>query len=151
MSIPYVVRKKVISVGDQKKALWYAASKKLQKRGGKTEKDVAALIQQRTGFHRGEVEGILSVLTDIIEEELSEGFSVTIRGLGSFQTAVTSKGFEHPEDVLPNQVEVLRIYFIADRKLTQRIKKTPCSRIPFKYYFPEELLTKKMLDQEKDE
>ena len=148
MSIPYIVRKKVGTIGD-KKELWYAVPKKLQKKGGRTEKDIARLIQQRTGFHRGEVEGMLSVLTDIIEEELSGGHSVTIRGLGSFQTAISSKGFERPEQITPGEVKVSRVYFVANRDFTRRIKETPCFRIPFKYYFPQESITKSMQEMDK--
>ena len=69
---------------------------------------------------------------------------MTLRGIGSFQTAVTSKGFEHPEDVLPHSVRLSRVYFKADRMLTLAVKRAGCHRIPFKYYFPKELLTKKM-------
>lgn len=148
MSIPYVVRKKKGTIGNKNEELWYAVSRKMQKKGGKSEKDIAALIQQRTGFHRGEVEGMLSVLTDIIEEALSGGNSVTISGLGSFQTAVTSKGFKNPEDITPGEVKVSRVYFVANREFTQRIKESPIHRIPFKYYFPKELLTPGMIEQD---
>lgn len=144
MAIPYIVcRKADLSSGDRKE-LWYAVGKKLQKKGGRTERDVARQVAQRTGFHRGVVEAVLAVTGEIIEEELSEGHSVTLRGIGSFQTSVTSKGFEYPEDVLPHSVSLSRVYFKADRMLALAVKRAGCHRIPFKYYFPKELLTKKM-------
>ena len=108
------------------------------------EKRQNGAVAQRTGFHPGVVEAVLAATGEIIEEELSDGRSVTLRGIGSFQTAVTSKGFEHPEDVLPHSVRLSRVYFKADRMLTLAVKRAGCHRIPFKYYFPEELLTKKM-------
>lgn len=145
MSIPYIVRKKADLSKGERKELWYAVSKKLQKRGGKTEKDVARIVEQRTGFHRGEVEGVLVAMAEVIEEMLSEGHSITIKGFGSFQTAVTSKGFEHPQEVTPGEVSVSRMYFIADRKLTRRLKEERCHRIPFQYYFPKDALTKELL------
>ena len=117
---------------------------KMQKKSGRTERDVAHRVAQRTGFHPGVVEAVLAATGEIIEEELSDGRSVTLRGIGSFQTAVTSKGFEHPEDVLPHSVRLSRVYFKADRMLTLAVKRAGCHRIPFKYYFPKELLTKKM-------
>lgn len=150
MSIPYIVRKKVNFLKGEKQELWYAVSKKLQKKGGKTEKDVAHLVEQRTGFHRGVVEGVIVAMGEVIEEMLSEGHSVTFKEFGSFQTALTSKGFEHPEDVTPGQVSVSRMYFVADRKLNLRLKKEQCHRIPFQYYFPKELLTKKLLQADRD-
>lgn len=148
MSIPYQVRKKVNSLKGEKQELWYAVPKKFQKKGGKTEKDIARMIASRTGFHRGEVEGIITELGDVIEEILSEGHSVTIKGFGSFQTSLTSKGFEHPTQVTPKEVSVSRMYFIANRKLTKRLKTEKCDKIPFKYYFPKEMLTKEMLQED---
>ena len=138
MAIPYIVCRKVDAKKKDKPQLWYAVGKKLQKKGGKTERDVAHQVAQRTGFHRGVVEAVLAATGEIIEEALSEGHSVTLRGIGSFQTAVTSKGFEYPEDVLPHSVRL------------SRVKRAGCHRIPFKYYFPEELLTKKMKQADKE-
>lgn len=149
MAIPYIVRRKVDLSGGERKELWYAVGKKLQKKGGRTERDVARLVAQRTGFHRGVVEAVLAATGEIIEEALGDGHSVTLRGIGSFQTALTSKGFEHPEDVLPHSVSLSRVYFKADRLLTMAVKRAGCHRIPFKYYFPKELLTKKMLQADK--
>lgn len=151
MSIPYQVRKKVNFLKGEKEELWYAVPKKLQKKGGKTEKDVALMIAKRTGFNRGEVEGVITELGDIIEEILSDGYSVTIKGFGSFQTALTSKGFKSPTQVTPREVSVSRMYFVADRKLNKRLKEETCDRIPFKYYLPEELLTKEMKVCDKEE
>lgn len=149
MSIPYIVCKKVDSSKGEKKELWYAVSKKLQKRGGKTEKDVAYMVEQRTGFHHGTVEGVIVAMAEVIEEMLSEGHSVTIKDFGSFQTAVTSKGFEQPEEVTAGEVSVSRMYFVANRKVTRRLKGEQCHRIPFQYYFPKDQLTKKMLQEDK--
>ena len=150
MAIPYIVRRKADVSSGERKELWYAVGKKLQKKGGKTERDVAHQVAQRTGFHRGVVEAVLAATGEIIEEALSDGHSVTLRGIGSFQTAVTSKGFEHPEDVLPQSVRLSRVYFKADHMLTLAVKRAGCHRIPFKYYFPKELLTKKMEQADKE-
>ena len=97
MAIPYIVCRKVDATKKEKPQLWYAVGKKMQKKSGRTERDVAHRVAQRTGFHPGVVEAVLAATGEIIEEELSDGRSVTLRGIGSFQTAVTSKGFEHPE------------------------------------------------------
>ena len=126
MAIPYIVCRKVDATKKEKPQLWYAVGKKMQKKSGRTERDVAHRVAQRTGFHPGVVEAVLAATGEIIEE------------------AVTSKGFEHPEDVLPHSVRLSRVYFKADRMLTLAVKRAGCHRIPFKYYFPKELLTKKM-------
>ena len=112
MAIPYIVCRKVDATKKEKPQLWYAVGKKMQKKSGRTERDVAHRVAQRTGFHPGVVEAVLAATGEIIEEELSDGRSVTLRGIGSFQTLA--------------------------------VKRAGCHRIPFKYYFPKELLTKKM-------
>lgn len=111
------------------------------------------MVELRGGFHRGQVEGILVEVADAIRYLLSMGQSVTIDGLGTFQTALTSPGFERPEQVTPGQVSVSRVYFVANSVLRDRMKKTKCMRIPFKYYMPESMLTKEMkkADQEQEQ
>ncbi len=77
------------------------------------------------------------------------GQSVAIRGFGTFQTALTSKGFEHPGQVTPGEVSVSKVYFMADRNLLRRLKKVNCYRIPLSYDLPKELLTPEILEEEK--
>lgn len=144
MSIPYLVRKKADLTSGERKEQWYAVPKKLQSRGGVNEKELAEWIERRSGFNRGQVEGILTELAATVEYLLSMGQSVTIRGFGTFQTALKSKGFDRPEEVTPSEVSVSRVYFVADRNLSARLKGIKCFRIPFKYYMPDSLLTPAM-------
>ena len=69
---------------------------------------------------------------------------MTIEGLGTFQTALTSSGCELPEQVTPGKVSISRVYFVANSKFSRELKRTKCMRIPFKYYMPESMLTKEM-------
>lgn len=61
-------------------------------------------MAKTTGFHRGQIEGILSELVESIQDLLSSGHSVTIEGLGTFQTALTSQGCVLPEQVTPGKL-----------------------------------------------
>lgn len=144
MSIPYVVRKKADLTSGEKKELWYGVPSKIQKRGGVKNKQLALRMHKTTGFHRGQIEGILSELAECIQDLLEEGHSVTLDGLGTFQTALTSPGFEHPEQVTPGKVSVSRVYFVANPRFSRAMKKTKCWPIPFKYYMPESMMTKEM-------
>lgn len=149
MSIPYLVRQKTNLLNKAKSGLWYAVIRKLQRRGGVNEKELGELVAMRGGFNRGVVEGVLTAVSEVIETELSKGQSVTIRGFGTFQTALTSKEFEHPGQVTPGEVSVSKVYFMADRNLLRRLKKVDCYRIPLSYYLPKELLTPEILEEEK--
>ena len=142
MSIPYVVRKKADLSSGERKELWYGVPSKMQQRGGVKNKELAVRMAKMTGFHRGQIEGILSELVESIQDLLSSGHS--IEGLGTFQTALTSQGYELPELVTPGKVSISRVYFVANSKFSKELKKTKCTRIPFKYYMPESMLTKNM-------
>lgn len=87
-----------------------------------------------------EVPSILTDLPDVIEKILKNGESVSIRGLEPFHASITSNGFEHPEDVLPHEVRVSKVYFIADRKFTHRVSQMTFYRYPLSKYFPGHLL-----------
>ena len=137
MSIPYVVRKKADLSSGERKELWYGVPSKMQRRGGVKNKELAVRMAKTTGFHRGQIEGILSELVESIQDLLSSGHSVTIEGLGTFQTALTSQ-------VTSGKVAISRVYFVANSKFSRELKKTKCTRIPFKYYMPESMLTKNM-------
>ena len=108
MSIPYVVRKKADLSSGERKELWYGVPSKMQRRGGVKNKELAVRMAKTTGFHRGQIEGILSELVESIQDLLSSGHSV------------------------------------ANSKFSRELKKTKCTRIPFKYYMPESMLTKNM-------
>ena len=124
MAIPYVVRKKADLTSGERKELWYGVPSKIQDRGGVQNKELAQVVELRGGFHRGQVEGILVEVADAIRYLLSMGQSVTIDGLGTFQTALTSPGFERPEQVTPGQVSVSRVYFVANSVLRDRPQNT---------------------------
>lgn len=150
MSIPYVVRKKADLTSGKRKELWYGVSSKMQRKGGVKNKELAVRMAKMTGFHRGQIEGILSELVESIQELLSSGHSVTIEGLGTFQTALTSQGCESPEQVTPGKVSISRVYFVANSKFSRELKKTECMRIPFKYYMPESMFTTEMKKADKE-
>ena len=109
MSIVYLVRKKVFRTAEGVKQLYYAVQRVLQRRGGVTAELLAQRMASRKGMSSGDVQSVLIDLPKFIEEALMEGESVTIKGLGSFHVAVTSDGFEHPDDVMPGKVRLSRV------------------------------------------
>lgn len=151
MTIPYLVRKKADLSSGKRKEQWYAVQKKLQERGGVDLTKLAELLSKRSHFPLGMIMGILSELGDTIEDILSMGQSVTISNLGTFQTALTSPGFDRPEQVMPGKVKLSRVYFVADRGLTARLKEVQPFRIPFSLYVPESQLTPAMRRADKNQ
>lgn len=149
MAIPYVVRKKADLSSGERKELWYGVPKKLI--DPIKNREFAEYLEKRSGFHRGQINGIMTEMVDAIRSLLSIGQSVTIEGLGTFQTALTSPGFERPEQVTPGKVSVSRVYFVACPEFSNEVKKFKTMRIPFKMYMPEEMLTKEMLKADREQ
>lgn len=151
MPIPYLVRKKADLTSGEREELWYAVQKKVQERGGVNLKKLSEVMAKRSHFPQGMIMGILSELGDAVEDILSNGQSVTIPNLGTFQTALTSPGFATPEQVTPGKVQLSRVYFVADRKLSARLRQEPRFRIPFNFYFPEDKITPAMRKADKQQ
>ena len=130
MGLIYLVRKKKFRTAEGIRELYFAIQRKLQKRGGKNEEDLAEILSTNSSRSKGEV---LSILTDLP---------------GAFHASITSNGFEHPEDVLPHEVRVSKVYFIADRKFTQRVSRMKFFRYPLSKYFPKNLLRPETIREE---
>ena len=106
----------------------------------------------RKGMSTGDVQSVLIDLPKFIEEALKEGGSVTIKGLGSFHVAVTSDGFEHPDDVMPGKVRLSRVYFRPDKSLVGRLSSgMDFYRYPLSKYFPHDMLRQETLRKERAE
>lgn len=140
MSLIYLVRKKMFPHEGGMKSLYYAVQRKLQKRGGRDEKDLARILSQHSSISEGEVLGILTELPKAIEKILEGGESVTIHDLGSFHVAITSDGYEYPDDIMPHNVRLSKVFFTADRKLATRLKRMKFFRYPLSKYFPKNVL-----------
>lgn len=140
MSLIYLVRKKMFPHEGGMKSLYYAVQRKLQKRGGRDEKDLAKMLSQRSSLTEGEVLGILTELPKAIEKILEGGESVTIHDLGSFHVAITSDSYEYPDDIMPHNVRLSKVFFTADRKLATRLKRMKFFRYPLSKYFPKNAL-----------
>ena len=151
MALVYLVRKKKFKAIDGIKELYYAVQRKLQVRGGKTEEDLANILSARKGCTKGDVLSILTDLPAAIETILKNGESVTIRGLGSFQTAITSEGGEYPDDVMPHTVRLSKVYFIADRKFAYRVSQMKFFRYPLSNYYPASALRPETIKAEAEQ
>lgn len=150
MGMIYLVRKKLFRTKEGMKQLYYAVQRTLQVRGGVTTEDLAQRMAHRKGMSAGDVQSVLVDLPKYIEEALEAGESVTIKGLGSFNVAITSEGFEHPDDVMPGKVRLSRVYFKPDRTLTRRLgNNMSFYRYPLSKYFPANMLRKETLEHER--
>lgn len=151
MGLIYLVRRKMFPHEGGMKSLYYAVQRKLQKRGGRDERDLARYLAQHCSSTEGDILGILTELPKAIEKILEGGESVTIHDLGSFHVAITSDGFEYPDDILPHKVRLSKVFFVADRKLTTRLKRMKFFRYPLSKYFPKSALRSETIQTETEQ
>lgn len=79
-------------------------------------------IKDQSSLSAGDVKSVLQNFIEKLKEQLLEGKSVNIEGLGCFRLSLKSKGAEKPDEVNAKTVESVRICFKAHKDL--RINKT---------------------------
>ena len=96
MAVPYVVRKKADLTSGERKELWYGVPKKLI--DPIRNREFAEYMEKRSGFHRGQIDGILTEMVDAIRSLLSIGQPVTIEGLIFYGNVVLPFVDHFPKD-----------------------------------------------------
>ena len=77
---------------------------------------LAEIIERRCSFTRGDVEGIIIELVEVMREQLQSGNTVVLDKFGRFRLTVETEGVEHPKDF----------------NLKQNIKRIRCSFLPYR-------------------
>ena len=85
-------------------------------------KYIAQKMQDRSSLSVGDIKSVIQNFVEKMKEQLLEGKTVNIAGLGVFLLAAKSKGEEKAEDVTAKSVDSVRIFFQANKEL--KITKT---------------------------
>ena len=85
-------------------------------------KYIAQKMQDRSSLSLGDIKSVIQNFVEKMKEQLLEGKTVNIAGLGVFLLAAKSKGEEKAEDVTAKSVDSVRIFFQANKEL--KITKT---------------------------
>ena len=85
-------------------------------------KYIAQKMQDRSSLSIGDIKSVIQNFVEKMKEQLLEGKTVNIAGLGVFLLAVKSKGEEKAEEVTAKSVDSVRIFFQANKEL--KITKT---------------------------
>ena len=83
---------------------------------------IAQKMQDRSSLSIGDIKSTMQNFVEKLKEQLLEGKTVNIAGLGVFLLAAKSKGEEKAEDVTAKSVDSVRIFFQANKEL--KITKT---------------------------
>ena len=85
-------------------------------------KYIAQKMQDRSSLSVGDIKSVIQNFVEKMKEQLLEGKSVNIEGLGVFMLTACSKGADAAKDVNAKSVDSVRIFFQANKEL--RITKT---------------------------
>ena len=78
--------------------------------------------QKCVSYHISDIKSVIQNFVEKMKEQLLEGKSVNIEGLGVFMLTARSKGAELAKDINAKSVESVRIFFQANKEL--RVTKT---------------------------
>lgn len=92
--------------------------------------ELAERISQACSLTPGDVLGCLKALSGEMELTLTQGSNIKLDGIGTFGVGVTSEGFDDPKKINPKKVKATKVTYIADRKLTQKIREMKFSAKP---------------------
>ncbi|NDV65729.1 HU family DNA-binding protein [Bacteroides sp. 224] len=124
----YVVRSKIDKSKKEERKLYYA----VPVTSGQVDADqLAQEICVRCSLSSPDVLAAIRALSEVMQEHLSTGNTVYLKGIGLFSVSASSPGFETPQEVTPAKVKAQRICFKADnalRSILERIKYKFCER-----------------------
>lgn len=80
-------------------------------------KYLAQKMKDRSSLSVGDIKSVIQNFVDKMKEQLLEGKSVNIEGLGVFMLSARSKGEDLAKDITVKSVESVRIFFQANKEL----------------------------------
>ena len=80
-------------------------------------KYLAEKMRDRSSLSVGDIKSVIQNFVDKMKEQLLEGKSVNIEGLGVFMLTARSKGADLAKDITAKSVESVRIFFQANKEL----------------------------------
>lgn len=109
-------KRKFKDASGEEKELYYACSR----RGNVTDFDgLAEIITEISSLSKGDILSSLTNIEQVMLWKLIDGDSVRFGDIGTFSIAVTSDGFENPEDITPDKVRATKIVFIPTKKFNK--------------------------------
>ena len=92
---------------------------------GKTStKDLIHAIAQRSAFKEGVVTGVLVALEQVLRDELTEGKSVQLDGVGAFRISAKSPSVRDRHEIRAESIEFKGVIYKADKKLLKNLSGT---------------------------
>lgn len=89
--------------------------------GAKSTDEIAEEISHSTSLTPADTKAVLEEMAARFAQDLSRGIKLKLNGIGSFRLSFGGTGHENEEDVTAFDIGGIRIVFVADPKLRQKI------------------------------
>lgn len=110
----YVVRKKIDKSNGQDITRYYG----VPVTSGQIDEDyLAHEICAQCSLTEGDVLAAVSALSNVMQQHLKQGRTVSLKGIGLFSVSASSEGCKTEKECTPAKVKAQRICFKADREM----------------------------------
>lgn len=91
--------------------------------------DIAEIIESRGSLRKSDVMGAFIEFANIFEQELSNGNSIHIDGVGSFRIKAESPAVRSPKEMRAENVRCAGVVFTPEKDLLRRLKATRFQKV----------------------
>ena len=127
MSYYYRTRKKSYIKNGAKEEKYFAVPKT---KGTLELEDIAKEISGRSIAKESSVIAVLKELSILLKRDLVNGYNIKFEGIGTFGVALTSEGFDKPEDITARDVEFSKVTYRPDSDLVRLLKDMKYTKEP---------------------
>lgn len=94
-----------------------------------TLEDVAKIIESRSSLRQSDVKGSFIEFADVFKQELSNGKSIHIEGVGSFRIKAESPEVRSPKEMRAESIHCSGIVFTPSKDLLRELKATTFEKV----------------------
>lgn len=94
-----------------------------------TLEDIAEIIESRSSLRKGDVIGSFIEFANVFKDELSNGNSIHIEGVGSFRIKAESPEVRSPKEMRAEHIRCAGVVFTPEKELLRELKATTFEKV----------------------
>ena len=94
-----------------------------------TLEDIAGIIESRSSLRKGDVIGSFIEFANVFKDELSNGNSIHIEGVGSFRIKAESPEVRSPKEMRAEHIRCAGVVFTPEKELLRKLKATTFEKV----------------------
>ncbi|SHF30024.1 DNA-binding protein, histone-like, putative [Bacteroides faecichinchillae] len=94
-----------------------------------TLEDIAGIIESRSSLRKGDVIGSFIEFANVFKDELSNGNSIHIEGVGSFRIKAESPEVRSPKEIRAEHIRCAGVVFTPEKELLRKLKATTFEKV----------------------